>query len=233
MDLADIDLQRISLSAPIIALALLVDDAMTTIDAMTRRLAAGDSMAKAEVFTCENLVSAMLVRNPRHHRRLRADRLRAELGRRIHLLDLRRGRDRTDHVMVRRPHLRSSPRHHPAAPPEQTAERKRGRCCVLIARQAKSGGMRPASTYRSTCCPPTCHSAVGRGGTRPRIGPVRAAHRLVSASRRQAVASLCLGSVPHLARRTPARDGALTSSRSRGEQRFRSARTISLQVATS
>ncbi|MCS6921633.1 MAG: efflux RND transporter permease subunit, partial [Elioraea sp.] len=65
MDLADIDLQRISLSAPIIALALLVDDAMTTIDAMTRRLAAGDSMAKAEVFTCENLVSAMLVRNPR------------------------------------------------------------------------------------------------------------------------------------------------------------------------
>ena len=43
MDLVDIDLQRISLGALIIALALLVDDAMTTIDAMIRRLAAGDT----------------------------------------------------------------------------------------------------------------------------------------------------------------------------------------------
>ncbi|MCS6854157.1 MAG: hypothetical protein NZ523_05320, partial [Elioraea sp.] len=30
------------------------------------------------------------------------------------------------------------------------AERKRGRCCASIAAQAKSGGMRPASTCRST-----------------------------------------------------------------------------------
>ena len=38
-----IDLQRISLGALIIALGLLVDDAMTTVDVMTTRLAAGDS----------------------------------------------------------------------------------------------------------------------------------------------------------------------------------------------
>ena len=37
-----IDLQRISLGALIIALGLLVDDAMSTIDVMTMRLAAGD-----------------------------------------------------------------------------------------------------------------------------------------------------------------------------------------------
>jgi multidrug efflux pump subunit AcrB len=42
MDIVDIDLQRVSLGALIIALALMVDDAMTSIDAMSRRLAAGD-----------------------------------------------------------------------------------------------------------------------------------------------------------------------------------------------
>lgn len=60
MDLANIDLQRISLGALIIALALLVDDAMTTIDAMTRRLAAGDPMDKAAVYAYEHLAFAML-----------------------------------------------------------------------------------------------------------------------------------------------------------------------------
>ena len=41
MEFVSIDLQRISLGALIIALTLLVDDAMSTIDAMTMRLAAG------------------------------------------------------------------------------------------------------------------------------------------------------------------------------------------------
>ena len=40
MELTNIDMQRISLGALIIALALLVDDAMTTTDAMLTRLAA-------------------------------------------------------------------------------------------------------------------------------------------------------------------------------------------------
>lgn len=60
MQLASIDLQRISLGALIIALALLVDDAMTTIDAMTRRLAAGDKMEDAAVFAYKALAFAML-----------------------------------------------------------------------------------------------------------------------------------------------------------------------------
>src|SRR5262249_42916263 len=50
MSIAGIDLQRISLGALIIALTLLVDDAMTTIDAMTRRLAARDPMEGAAGF---------------------------------------------------------------------------------------------------------------------------------------------------------------------------------------
>ena len=60
MDLIDIDLQRVSLGALIIALALLVDDALTTIDAMTRRLAAGDRMEVAAVYAYKTLAFAML-----------------------------------------------------------------------------------------------------------------------------------------------------------------------------
>lgn len=60
MDLAGIDLQRVSLGALIIALALLVDDALTTIDAMTRRLAAGDRMEVAAVYAYKTLAFAML-----------------------------------------------------------------------------------------------------------------------------------------------------------------------------
>jgi multidrug efflux pump subunit AcrB len=55
-----IDLQRISLGALIIALTLLVDDAMTTVDAMIRRLAAGDSTVAAATFAYRTLAAPML-----------------------------------------------------------------------------------------------------------------------------------------------------------------------------
>jgi len=55
-----LDLQRISLGALIIALTLLVDDAMTTIDAMIRRLAAGDSKDDAATFAYRTLAAPML-----------------------------------------------------------------------------------------------------------------------------------------------------------------------------
>lgn len=54
-----IDMQRISLGALIIALALLVDDAMTTTDAMVTRLAAGEDKAKAATFAFERYATAM------------------------------------------------------------------------------------------------------------------------------------------------------------------------------
>ncbi len=60
MDMADIDLQRVSLGALIIALALMVDDAMTTIDAMSRRLAAGDDPTHAATYAYKHLAFAML-----------------------------------------------------------------------------------------------------------------------------------------------------------------------------
>ena len=60
MHAAGIDLQRISLGALIIALGLLVDDAMTTIDVMTSRLAQGDSKEQAATFAYRTLAMPML-----------------------------------------------------------------------------------------------------------------------------------------------------------------------------
>lgn len=60
MDMVEIDLQRVSLGALIIALALMVDDAMTTIDAMSRRLAIGDDPVSAATYAYKHLAFAML-----------------------------------------------------------------------------------------------------------------------------------------------------------------------------
>ncbi len=60
MQLAGIDMQRISLGALIIALALLVDDAMTTTDATLTRLAAGDDKVQAASFAFRTYALAML-----------------------------------------------------------------------------------------------------------------------------------------------------------------------------
>jgi multidrug efflux pump subunit AcrB len=60
MQFFGIDLQRISLGALIIALGLLVDDAMTTVDSMSRRLAAGDDELQAGSYAYSKLSFAML-----------------------------------------------------------------------------------------------------------------------------------------------------------------------------
>jgi multidrug efflux pump subunit AcrB len=61
MEVANIDLHRISLGALIIALGLLVDDAMTTLDAMLRRLGAGDTKDQAATFAYRTLAAPMLI----------------------------------------------------------------------------------------------------------------------------------------------------------------------------
>jgi multidrug efflux pump len=60
MELTAIDMQRISLGALIIALALLVDDAMTTTDAMLTRLGQGDDKVQAATFAFRTYAFAML-----------------------------------------------------------------------------------------------------------------------------------------------------------------------------
>jgi multidrug efflux pump subunit AcrB len=60
MNVVNIDMQRISLGALIIALALLVDDAMTTTDATVSRLALGEPKEKAATFAYSQYAMAML-----------------------------------------------------------------------------------------------------------------------------------------------------------------------------
>jgi len=60
MQMSGIDMQRISLGALIIALALMVDDAMTTTDAMLTRLAQGDDKVQAATFAFRTYAFAML-----------------------------------------------------------------------------------------------------------------------------------------------------------------------------
>ncbi|WP_332302728.1 efflux RND transporter permease subunit [Rhizobium sp. GR12] len=60
MDIAGIGLQRISLGALIIALGLLVDDAMITVEAMVSRLEHGDPKTKAATYAYETTAFPML-----------------------------------------------------------------------------------------------------------------------------------------------------------------------------
>ena len=60
MDVMSIDLQRVSLGALIISLALLVDDAMTTTDAILRRLAMGDTVEAGATYAYKRLAAPML-----------------------------------------------------------------------------------------------------------------------------------------------------------------------------
>ena len=103
MEFIGIDLQRISLGALIIALGLLVDDAMTTVEAMITRLAARRRqgarrdlrlhldwpfpMLTGTLVTVAGFVPIGFARS---------------CGGRVHLLDLRRGRHRADRILVRR-----------------------------------------------------------------------------------------------------------------------------------
>jgi len=61
MYVVNIDLHRISLGALIIALTLLVDDAMTTVDAMMNRLGMGDSKDEAATYAYRTLAAPMLI----------------------------------------------------------------------------------------------------------------------------------------------------------------------------
>ena len=60
MQVMGIDLHRVSLGALIIALALLVDDAMTTVDATLRGLASGQTMEQASSSAYSKLAAPML-----------------------------------------------------------------------------------------------------------------------------------------------------------------------------
>ena len=94
-------MQRISLGALIIALALLVDDAMTTTDAMLTRLAQGDDKVQAATFAFRTYAFAMLAGTLVDDCGLRAGRLCGQLRRRVHLLAVCGGGHCARRVLVR------------------------------------------------------------------------------------------------------------------------------------
>ena len=111
MDIVGIDLQRISLGALIIALALLVDDAMTTIDAMINRLAAGDTRTRRRPSPTRTLAAPMLTGTLVTIAGFVPIGFAQQLRGRVHLLDLRRGRHRADRLVAGRGDLRAAARH--------------------------------------------------------------------------------------------------------------------------
>ena len=116
MDVANIDLHRISLGALIIALGLLVDDAMTTVDAMMRRLGAGDTKDQAATFAYRTLAAPMLIGTLVTIASFVPIGFAQELGGRVHVLDLLGGRHLADRLVAGGRDLRAADRQgHPEA----------------------------------------------------------------------------------------------------------------------
>ena len=74
MQYTGVSMQRVSLGALIIALGLLVDDAMITVEMMVAKLEEGEPLTKAATYAFTSTAFPMLVRHDCHHCRLRADR---------------------------------------------------------------------------------------------------------------------------------------------------------------
>ena len=110
MDVAHIDLHRISLGALIIALTLLVDDAMTTVDAMIRRLGAGDTKDEAATFAYRTLAAPMLIGTLVTISSFVPIGFAQSSRRRVHVLDLLGRRHLADRVVAGRRHLRAADR---------------------------------------------------------------------------------------------------------------------------
>ena len=101
MMLLGIDFQRISLGALIIALGLLVDDAIIAVEMMMVKLEQGSSRIEAATYRLHLDRLPDADRHAGHRDRLRAGGLRQVERRRIHQLDLLGGRPLADHLVVR------------------------------------------------------------------------------------------------------------------------------------
>ena len=135
MEIVGIDLQRISLGALIIALTLLVDDAMTTVDAIAAPPRRGGLQGGGRDLRLPHAGRADARRHADHHRGLRADRLRAQQRGRVHVLDLRGRGDRAGRLVARRGDVRAGHRHgDPQGAQAGAATRRRDRCCAPTGR---------------------------------------------------------------------------------------------------
>ena len=189
MQFAGIDLQRISLGALIIALGLLVDDAMTTIDVMTSRLAAGDTKEQAATFAYKTLALPMLTGSFVTAAGFVPIGFAQEFGGRIHLLDLRRGRHRADRVVVRGGAVRAAARRGDAEEAEQHRSRPSPAASWRRIRGMLVGAMRArwitiGVTRRAASCWRLLLLAADAAAVLPAVGPARTAGRSAAAAER-------------------------------------------------
>ena len=121
MGILDVTLQRVSLGALIIALGLLVDDAMIAIEMMIARLEKGDTLRQAalQVSTFDRVSEAH--RHSVHHPRFHPHRPQQQRRRRVHLYPLRCARDRAAHLLDRGRHLHAAARLYLAAVQDRKA----------------------------------------------------------------------------------------------------------------
>ena len=124
LDIWGISLQRISLGALIIALGLLVDDAMITVEMMVARLEAGDTKTRRGDLRLHLDRLSDADGHARHRRGLSADRLQRQRGRRIHLQPVRRHCRRAIDFVDRCRAVRAARRRRHAAGDHETAWRQ-------------------------------------------------------------------------------------------------------------
>ena len=128
MGLPSIDMQRISLGALIIALALLVDDAMTTTDATLSRLGGGRQQDRGRNFRISDPCNGDARGHAGDDSGFYTGGLCGEFGRRIHVFALRRGHDRTSGFLVRCGHFHATAREQSIlVPPKKTSTSDPGR----------------------------------------------------------------------------------------------------------
>ena len=123
MEAMGISLQRISLGALIIALGLLVDDAMITIEMMISKIEEGMEKIKAATFAYTSTAFPMLIGNSDHDPRLPADRLRRQQHRTVYVLAVCRHCRCARGLLVRGRDLRAGNRAFLAALPDEGAWR--------------------------------------------------------------------------------------------------------------
>ena len=111
MGYCGIGLHKISLGALIIALGLLVDDAIIAVEMMVRKMEEGYDKVRAATFAYDLDRDADADRHADHRGRLPADRHGQVDRRRIHLRDLRGDRDRAGAQLAGVGVFRALPRH--------------------------------------------------------------------------------------------------------------------------
>ena len=121
-----VGLHKISLGSLIIALGLLVDDAIIAVEMMVRKLEEGYDKKRAATFAYEITVDADAHRHADHRGGLPADRPGQVGDRRVHLRDLRGHLGRAADLVAGVGVLRAVPRRHAAAH-AQLAPGRRGR----------------------------------------------------------------------------------------------------------